>query len=64
MQAVEAIATLITVASILCFLLYVAALLRMPTGHRPTVTPLDRFGTPLPATENPDYHDTEDEGSG
>jgi hypothetical protein len=45
----------------LCFILYLIAILRMPTGRRPTIVPMDRLGHPLPPTTNPDYRDTEDE---
>ncbi len=35
---VEGIATVIVVLSVLCFILYIVALLRMPTGCRPAIT--------------------------
>ncbi len=61
---VEGIATVTVILSVLCFILYVIALLRMPTGRRPAITPLDRLGRPLPPAENPDYRDTEEERGG
>jgi len=61
---VEDIATVIVVLSVLCFILYIIALLRMPTGRRPEITPLDRLGRPLPPAENPNYRDTEEEHGG
>ena len=61
---VEDIATVIVVLSVLCFILYIIALLRMPTGRRPEITPQDRLGRPLPPAENPDYRDTEEEHGG
>ena len=61
MQWVEAIAAGTVAFSILCFVLYVIAILRMPTGRRPTIVPMDRFGHPLPPSTNPDYRDTEEE---
>jgi hypothetical protein len=61
MQWAELIATGTAVLSILCFVLYVIAILRMPTGRRPLIVPLDRFGRPLPPGTNPDYRDTEEE---
>jgi len=64
MMWVEDIATVTVVLAVLCFILYIIALLRMPTGRRPAITPLDRLGRPLPAAENPDYRDTEEEHDG
>jgi len=64
MMWVEGIATVTVVLSVLCFILYVIALLRMPTGRRPEIIPLDRLGQPLPRAENPDYRDTEEERDG
>jgi len=64
MMWVEDIATVTVVLSVLCFILYVMALRRMPTDRRPTITPLDRLGHPLPPAENPDYRDTEEEHDG
>ena len=64
MMWVEGIATVTVVLAVLCFVLYIIALLRMPTGRRPTITPLDRLGRPLPPAENPDYRDTEEEHDG
>jgi len=61
MQWVEGIAMVTVLLSIGCFGLYLVALLRMPTGRRPLITPTDRFGHALPPTENPDYRDTEEE---
>jgi len=61
MQWVEDIATVTVLLSLACFGLYLVALLRMPTGRHPLITPTDRFGRPLPPAENPDYRDTEDE---
>jgi hypothetical protein len=61
---VEDIAAVITSLAILCFILYVIALLQQPTGHRPLITPLDRLGRPLPPDENPDYRETEEERDG
>ncbi len=58
---VEDIAAVTVVLSIVCFLLYVVDLLRLPTDRRPEITPLDRLGRPLPPDENPDYRDTEEE---
>jgi len=58
---VEGIATGTSILSIVCFILYVVAILRQPTGRRPTIVPMDRFGRPLPPSENPDYRDTEDD---
>jgi len=52
------------VLSVLCFVLYAIALLHMPTGRRPAITPLDRLDHPLPPAENPDYRDTEEEHDG
>jgi hypothetical protein len=57
----EDIAAGTTICSILCFVLYLIAILRMPTGRRPTIVPMDRFGHPLPPSTNPDYRDTEEE---
>jgi hypothetical protein len=61
MELVERLATLTTTLAVVCFIGYVVALVRMPTGRRPLVTPVDRLGRPLPPQENPDYRDTEDE---
>jgi hypothetical protein len=58
---VEDIAAASAILSIVCFLLYVVDLLRLPTDRRPAITPLDRLGHPLPPAENPDYRDTEEE---
>ncbi len=57
----EGIAAVTVALSILCFVLYIIAILRMPTGRRPTIVPMDRLGRPLPPSTNPDYRDTEDE---
>ncbi len=61
MEWVERLASLVTVLAIVSFAVYAAALVRMPTGRRPEITPVDRFGRALPAQENPDYRDTEEE---
>ncbi len=61
MAWMEGIAAATAILSLLCFALYIVALLRMPTGRRPKIVPVDRFGYPLPPAENPDYRDTEDE---
>lgn len=61
MTWVEGTAAATSALSILFFILYVGSILRMPTGRRPRVIPVDRFGQPLPADENPDYRDTEEE---
>lgn len=61
MHVAEAIAAGTTVCSILCFVLYLIAILRMPTGRRPTIVPMDGLGRPLPPRTNPDYRDTEEE---
>jgi hypothetical protein len=61
---VERLATVTTLLAIVCFLGYVIALVRMPSGRRPKVTPVDRLGRPLPPRENPDYRDTEEEHEG
>jgi hypothetical protein len=59
MAWVEGIAAAATVLAMASFVVYVAALVRLPTGRRPKITPTDRLGRPLPAAENPDYRDTE-----
>ena len=64
MAWVEGIAAGTTSLAILCFILYVIALIRQPTGHRPLITPLDPLGRPLPPDENPDYRETEEEREG
>ena len=61
---VEDIAAVTVSLAILCFILYVIALLQQPTGERPLITPLDRLGRPLPPDENPDYRETEEERDG
>jgi hypothetical protein len=61
MQLVEGTIALTAVLSILAFAVYVAALVQMPTGERPKVPGMDRFGRPLPPAENPGYQETEDE---
>jgi len=64
MAWVESIAAGTTVLSILCFVLFAVEILRMPTGRRPTIVPMDRLGRPLPPSLNPDYRDTEEESHG
>jgi hypothetical protein len=64
MTWVEGVAAVTTSLAILCFILYVIALMWQPTGERPLITPLDRFGQPLPPDENPDYRETEEERDG
>jgi hypothetical protein len=61
MQWAEFIATGTAVLSILCFVLYAISILRMPTGRRPRIVPMDRLGHPLPPSTNPDFRDTEEE---
>ena len=61
MRLAETIAAGTVIGSILCFVLYLIAILRMPTGRRPTIVPMDRLGRPLPPSTNPDYRDTEEE---
>ena len=61
MQIVEGIVAVTAVLSVLAFALYVAALVRLPTGRRPKVQGFDRYGRPLPPAENPGYQETEDE---
>ena len=61
MALVEGIAAVTRILSIVCFILYGVAILRQPTGHRPTIVPMDRLGRLLPPAENPDYRDTEDD---
>ena len=41
MQWAESIAAGTVVLSVLCFVLYMVAILRMPTGRRPTIVPMD-----------------------
>ena len=64
MALVEGIAAGTSMLAIVCFVLYVAAILRQPTGQRPMIVPMDRLGRPLPPSENPDYRDTEDDPVG
>jgi hypothetical protein len=61
MQVAEGTITATAVLSILAFALYVAALVELPTGRRPKVPGIDRYGQPLPPAENPGYQETEDE---
>jgi hypothetical protein len=61
MQWVEVIAAGTVICSILCFVLYLFAILRMPTDRRPTIVPMDRLGRPLPPSTNPGFQDTVDE---
>lgn len=61
MQIAEDAIVVTALLSILFFLLYVVDLLRMPTGTRPKTPAFDRFGNPLPPTENPGFRETEDE---
>jgi hypothetical protein len=57
----ESVAAGTVILSILCFVLYVIGILRMPTGRRPLIVPMDRLGRSLPPSTNPDYADTEEE---
>jgi hypothetical protein len=61
MEVVEGIILAICLASLLAFLLYVASFRNLPTGYRPSTPTVDRFGRPLPPSENPGYRETEDE---
>lgn len=61
MQLVEVIITGVTVLCILFFVVYVAGLVRMPTGYRPKTPVFDRFGDPLPPQQNPGFQETENE---
>lgn len=61
MQITEAIIAVSSVLAMVFFLIYVVGLLRMPTGHRPKTRTIDRYGHPLPPTENPGYAETEEE---
>jgi hypothetical protein len=60
-QIVEGVIAVTTLLSILLFLAYVAGSLGMPSGRRPKTPTMDRFGEPLPASENPGFEETEDE---
>lgn len=61
MHWVEGIVTVTVLLSLGCFGLYIVALLRMPRGRRPLITPTDRLGHPLPPAANPDDRSTEGE---
>lgn len=61
MTVVEAAIAVVSGLSVLCFALYLWALFHMPTGQRPKTPMMNRFGEPLPASENPGYQETEEE---
>jgi hypothetical protein len=61
MQIVEGVIAALSVLSILFFLVYVAGLLRMPTGFRPDTPVFNRFGEETGKMKNPGYEETEDE---
>lgn len=61
MQTIEAIIAVWAILSIVAFLVYAIGLFRMPTGKRPKTPTYNRFGDPLPAQQNPDFTETENE---
>lgn len=61
MHVLETVIAAMALLSILFFLIYVAGLLRMPSGHRPKTPTFNRFGDALPPRQNPGYQETEDE---
>jgi hypothetical protein len=56
-----AIATFLTVASILSFAGYLAALVGEPSSGRPETPVYSRFGEELPPQKNPGFKETEEE---
>jgi hypothetical protein len=61
MSLVEPVITAVAVLSVLFFFIYVAGILRLPTGNRPKTPVFNRFGDPMPPRQNPGYAETEDE---
>jgi hypothetical protein len=61
MQIVEGVIAVLTILSILFFLVYVAGMLRMPSGFRPDTPVFNRYGEQTGTMKNPGYEETEDE---
>lgn len=61
MHIVELGILLLSVLSILFFLMYVVGLLRMPTGFRPNTPVYNRYGEQTGTMKNPGYEETIDE---
>lgn len=61
MAIVEIVIAVVSALSVLFFLLYVVAMLRMPLASRPKTPTFDRFGGHLPAGVPPGFEETEDE---
>lgn len=61
MQIVEGVIAALSVLSILFYLVYVAGMIRMPTGFRPKTPVYNRYGEQIGTMENPGYEETIDE---
>jgi hypothetical protein len=61
MIVASALATFLTVASVLSFAGYLAALLQEPSSGRPETPVFNRFGEELPPQKNPGYQETIEE---
>jgi hypothetical protein len=61
MHLIESVITAVALLSIVFFLIYVAGILHLPSGHRPETPVFNRFGDPMPPRQNPGYAETEDE---
>ena len=48
--------TLVVVAVLAAFVVYLLGLRRLPLGERPRTAVYDRFGRQIGVAENPDYH--------
>lgn len=58
MEFVEGVIAILSVLSIFFFLVYVAGLLRMPTGFRPKTPVYNRYGEQIGTMENPGFEET------
>jgi hypothetical protein len=61
MGIVEGVIAALCILSILFFLVYVAGMIRMPTGFRPKTPVYNRYGQQTGTMENPGYQETTDE---
>jgi hypothetical protein len=64
MAVVEIGITVLSILAILFFVIYLVGMRAVPTGRRARTPTFDRFGRPLPPSENPGYEETEEEQQG
>jgi hypothetical protein len=55
-EVISWLITVVVLAILAAFVLYLFGLTRLPLGERPRTAVYDRFGRQMGVAENPDYH--------